>query len=193
MLMNRKLLIIAALIAAVCFASLQVSSQTNARQKRVEREEKLERQDREERTEPEERADFFDRAEDEEDLNRELWEYVKGTPYESALAYVAEAQARSQVARVAEAALPSGWKLAPAGRQVELGRLPYEAVPFAGRLVVLNNGYYTGAAQEISVVDTASGQVVKTLRPKRSTPTAPGLPPDTPGSLFPSAVVGADG
>lgn len=139
------------------------------------------------------RAEFFDRAEDEEDLNRELWEYVKGTPYAGARSYVAAAQARAQAARVAEAVLPTGWKIAPAGRQVELGRLPYEAVPFAGRLVVLNTGYYSGAAQEISVVDTASGQVVKTLRLKRSTPTAPGLPPDTPGSLFPSAVVGADG
>ena len=132
------------------------------------------------------RAEFFDRAEDEEDLNRELWEYVKGTPYAGALSYVATAQARAQAARVAEAVLPTGWKIAPAGRQVELGRLPYEAVPFAGRLVVLNNGYYSGAAQEISVVDTASGQVVKTLRLPRSAPAAP-------GSLFPSAVVGADG
>jgi hypothetical protein len=133
-----------------------------------------------------ERASFFDRAEDEEDLNRELWEYVKGTPYASVLGYVAQAQARAREARVAEAVLPTGWKIAPAGRQVELGRLPYEAVPFAGRLVVLNNGYYGGAAQEISIVDTASGQVVKTLRPTRS-------PPDTPGSIFPSAAVGADG
>lgn len=139
------------------------------------------------------RAEFFDRAEDEEDLNRELWEHVKGTPYAGALAYVAAAQARAERARVAEAVLPTGWRLAPAGRQVELGRLPYEAVPFAGRLVVLNTGYYSGAAQEISVVDTASGQVVKTLRPKRSAPSAPGLPPDTPGSIFPSAAVGADG
>jgi YVTN family beta-propeller protein len=63
--------------------------------------------------------------------------------------------------------------------------LPYEAVPFAGRLVVLNTGYYSGAAQEISVVDAASGRVVKTLTPKRS--------PAEPGSLFPSAAVGADG
>lgn len=121
------------------------------------------------------RAEFFDRAEDEEDLNRELWEYVKGTPYAGALTYVAQAQARAQAARVAEAVLPTGWKLAPAGRQVELGRLPYEAVPFAGRLVVLNTGYYTREPQEVSVVEPISGRVEKTLRIN---------------SLFPSAAVG---
>ncbi|MFL6332437.1 MAG: bifunctional YncE family protein/alkaline phosphatase family protein [Pyrinomonadaceae bacterium] len=124
------------------------------------------------------RAEFFDRAEDEEDLNRELWEYVKGTPYAGALSYVAAAQARAQAARVAEAVLPTGWKLAPAGRQVELGRLPYEAVPFAGRLVVLNTGYYTREPQEVSVVEPASGRVEKTLRIN---------------SLFPSATVGPGG
>ncbi|HJQ31694.1 MAG TPA: alkaline phosphatase family protein [Pyrinomonadaceae bacterium] len=140
-----------------------------------------------------ERASFFDRAEDEEDLNRELWESVKGTPYADALTYVAAAQARAQAARVAEAALPTGWKIAPAGRQVELGRLPYEAVWFAGRLVVLNNGYYSGGAQEISVVDTASGQVVKTLKPKYVPSEKPGFPPEVSGAIFPSAAVGADG
>ncbi|MDT5158662.1 MAG: hypothetical protein QOH51_3019 [Acidobacteriota bacterium] len=124
------------------------------------------------------RADFFDRAEDEEDLNRELWEYVKGTPYGGVLSYVAAAQARAAQARVAEAVLPSGWRIAPAGRQVELGRLPYEAVPFAGRLVVLNTGYYTRQPQELSVVDTVSGRVEKTVRLN---------------SIFPSAVEGPGG
>ncbi|MDT5270371.1 MAG: hypothetical protein QOH49_2557 [Acidobacteriota bacterium] len=163
----KSALVIITLILTLCVAPLRVAAQ-------------------EKDDERGKRAEFFDRAEDEEDLNRELWEYVKGTPYAGALSYVATAQARAQAARVAEAVLPTGWKIAPAGRQVELGRLPYEAVPFAGRLVVLNTGYYSGAAQEISVVDTASGQVVKTLRPPRSAT-------DTPGSLFPSAVVGADG
>src|SRR5215217_410459 len=125
-----------------------------------------------------ERAEFFDRAEDEEDLNRELWEYVKGTPYAGVLPYVAAAQARAQAARVAEAVLPTGWRLAPAGRQVELGRLPYEAVPFPGRLVVLNTGYYTREPQEVSIVDPASGRVEKTLRIN---------------SLFPSAAQGPGG
>jgi YVTN family beta-propeller protein len=125
-----------------------------------------------------ERAEFFDRAEDEEDLNRELWEYVKGTPYAGVLPYVAAAQARAEGARVAEAVLPTGWKIAPAGRQVELGRLPYEAVPFAGRLVVLNTGYYTREPQEVSVVEPFSGRVEKTLRIN---------------SLFPSAAQGPGG
>jgi YVTN family beta-propeller protein len=162
----RGVLVVIAVVTSLCAAPSRVAAQDD--------------------DERDDRAGFFDRAEDEEDLNRELWEYVKGTPYAGALSYVAAAQARAQAARVAETALPTGWKLAPAGRQVELGRLPYEAVPFAGRLVVLNTGYYSGAAQEISVVDTASGQVVKTLRPKPS-------PPDAPGSIFPSAAVGADG
>jgi YVTN family beta-propeller protein len=176
--MNRKLLIVAALIVAVCNASSRVASQTPARQKPVERHESERREEQEERDEHEERADFFDRAEDEEDLNRELWEYIKGTPYESALSYVAAAQARAQTARVAEAALPTGWKIAPAGRQVELGRLPYEAVPFAGRLVVLNTGYYTREPQELSIVDTSTARVEKTVKLN---------------SLFPSAAVGPGG
>src|SRR2546430_1218400 len=154
--MRSKLLITVALLAAVFPHSPRVAAQSAER---------------------EARADYFDRAEDEEDLNRELWEYLKGTPYEDALRYVAAAQARAREAREDVAELPSGWRIAPAGRQVELGRLPYEAVPFNGRLVVINAGYYTREAQEMSVVDTASGRVVKTLRPKPS-------PPGTPGSLF---------
>ena len=191
--MNRKTLIAAALLLALCPSAVRVASQTPSRTSRPEREEERERKERrereerkereesakpDERAEPEERADFFDRAEDEEDLNRELWEYVKGTPYESALSYVAAAQTRAQAARVAEAALPTGWKLAPAGRQVELGRLPYEAVPFAGRLVVLNTGYYSREPQELSVVDTATARVEKTLKLN---------------SIFPSAVEGPGG
>ncbi|HYY98661.1 MAG TPA: hypothetical protein VE642_08725, partial [Pyrinomonadaceae bacterium] len=179
--MNRKVPVLVALLLALCAAPARVASQTPAPRKHVGRErpgEREEREEREERVGPEERADFFDRAEDEEDLNRELWEYVKGTPYESALAYVAAAQARAQPARVAEAALPTGWKIAPAGRQVELGRLPYEAVPFAGRLVVLNTGYYSREPQELSVVDTAAARVEKTVKLN---------------SIFPSAVEGPGG
>jgi YVTN family beta-propeller protein len=160
--MRSKLLIIAALLVAFCPHTPRVAAQSA------------------------ERADYFDRAEDEEDLNRELWEYLKGTPYEEALRYVAAAQARAARAREDVAELPNGWRIAPAGRQVELGRLPYEAVPFAGRVVVVNAGYYTREAQEISVVDTASGQVVKTLRPRSA-------PQGATGALFPSAAVGAGG
>src|SRR5947209_5536057 len=118
----------------------------------------------------------LDRAEDEEDLNRELWEFARKSSYDEALHYVARAQV--QAARSAEVALPTGWKITPAGAQVEVGRLPFEAVPFAGRLVVLDTGYYTKEPQEVSIVDVDSGRVVKTLQIK---------------SLFPSAEVGLDG
>jgi YVTN family beta-propeller protein len=120
-----------------------------------------------------------DQAEDEEDLNRELWEFARKTPYEEALQYVAGAQSQAKaLAQMAEVVLPNGWKIAPAGTQVEVGRLPYAAVPFMNRLVVLNNGYYTKEPQEVSVVDVERGQVVKTLRLN---------------SLFPSAEVAMDG
>ncbi|MDT5295221.1 MAG: hypothetical protein QOJ76_2101 [Acidobacteriota bacterium] len=155
--MKRRILATAVLLLSLCPAAVRVAAQTAER---------------------EERADFFDRAEDEQDLNRELWEYVKGTPYEGALRYVAAAQMKAQATRVAEAELPTGWRIAPAGRQVELGRLPYEAVPFAGRLVVLNAGYYLREPQELSVVDTHTGRVEKTVRLN---------------SIFPSATAGPGG
>jgi len=125
--------------------------------------------------EPQRRVDDPD---DQEDLNRELWEFAKNTPYDSILPYVADAQRRSKASAVAEVELPNGWRIAPAGTQVEVGRLPYEAVAFAGKLVVLGTGYYYKEPQEVSIVDLASARVEKTLRVK---------------SLFPSAVVGGDG
>ena len=124
----------------------------------------------------------LDDPEDQEDLNRELWEFARKSPYESILPYVDAAQRESQLKQTGEVELPDGWRIAPAGAQVEVGRLPYEAIFFAGKLVVLGNGYYRHPdheePQEVSIVDVASAQVVKTLRIN---------------SLFPSAVVGADG
>jgi YVTN family beta-propeller protein len=120
----------------------------------------------------------FDDPSEEDELNEELWEFAKKTPYESILPYVAEQQRKSKANQVAEVELPNGWRIAPAGTQVEVGRLPYEAVMFAGKLVVLNTGYYYREPQEISIVDVASARVEKTLRPQ---------------SLFPSAVVARDG
>jgi DNA-binding beta-propeller fold protein YncE len=122
-----------------------------------------------------------DDPEDQEDLNRELWEFARKTPYEEILPYVAAAQRASQAKQTAEVQLPNGWRIAPAGTQVEVDRLPYEGVLFAGKLVVLNTGYYypkDQEAQEVSIVDVATARVVKTLRIN---------------SLFPSAVVGTDG
>src|SRR5919107_1945091 len=98
---SKSALVVVALLLALC-PSARVAAQTD--------------DDDDERGE---RAGFFDRAEDEEDLNRELWEYVKGTPYAGVLSYVAQAQARAQAARGAGAVLPTGRKIAPAGRQGE--------------------------------------------------------------------------
>ncbi|MBC8120292.1 MAG: hypothetical protein H7Y22_00475, partial [Gemmatimonadaceae bacterium] len=111
----------------------------------------------------------------EQQLNRELWEWVKKTPYENALAYVRAAQ----IARADETAfvqLPTGWTIGPVGTQVKIGTLPFEAVNYAGYTVVLNTGYATGP-QTISVVDTATGQVNRTLEVE---------------TLFASARVGLD-
>src|SRR5438477_3775688 len=119
-----------------------------------------------------------DDPDDQEDLNRELWELAKHTPYESILSYVAEAQRKSKANENAEVELPNGWRIAPAGTQVEVGRLPYEMVRFEGKLVVLDTGYYYQEPQAVSIVDPQTGQVIKTLRLN---------------SLFPSAAVGLDG
>jgi YVTN family beta-propeller protein len=128
-----------------------------------------------------ERQRRVDDPEDQEDLNRELWKFARNSPYESILPYVVEAKRLSKTRAIAEVELPNGWRIAPAGTQVEVGRLPYEAVFFAGKLVVLDTGYYyprDKEPQEVSIVDVPSAQVVKTLRIR---------------SLFPSAVVGVDG
>src|SRR5216684_5091702 len=123
----------------------------------------------------------LDDPEDQEDLNRELWEFARHTPYESIASYIASAQRVSRAKQTNEVELPTGWRIAPAGAQVEVGRLPYEAVFFAGKMVVLDTGYYypkEEEPQEVSIVDVQTARVVKTLRIN---------------SLFPSAVVGADG
>ncbi|HSP62062.1 MAG TPA: hypothetical protein VLQ90_03675, partial [Pyrinomonadaceae bacterium] len=123
----------------------------------------------------------LDDPDDQEDLNRELWEFARKTPYENILPYVAASQRAALAKQTATIELPNGWRIAPAGAQVDVGRLPYEAVLFAGKVLVLNTGYYyprDKELQEVSIVDVATAQVVKTLRIN---------------SLFPSAVVGTDG
>jgi YVTN family beta-propeller protein len=119
-----------------------------------------------------------DQAEDEDDLNRELWEFAKKTPFEELQRYVATAQQAAKAVQANEAVLPNGWRIAPAGTQTEVGRLPYEVVPFAGKLVVLDTGYYIREPQEVSIVDPATTRVVKTLKIN---------------SVFPSAAEGGDG
>ena len=139
--------------------------------------ERREKEDREERKREAEKERRFDDPSEEDELNRGLWEFARGTPYDQILPYVAEAQRKSKANQNNEVELPTGWRIAPVGRQVEVGRLPYEAIPFAGKLVVLDTGNYYREPQEVSVVDTQSGQVEKTLKIN---------------SLFPSAVVGPD-
>jgi YVTN family beta-propeller protein len=115
---------------------------------------------------------------DEEELNQELWEFAKHTPYQDILPYVAAEQRKSKATQVSEVELPNGWRIAPAGTQVEVGRLPLEAILFAGKLVVLDTGYYYQEPQAVSIVDPQTAQVIKTIRLN---------------SLFPSAVLGGDG
>ncbi|MFB2920974.1 alkaline phosphatase family protein [Aerosakkonema funiforme] len=111
-----------------------------------------------------------DRPGEEEDLNRELWEFAKKTPYPGTV--------KQAIPQAGEIRLPNGWKITPAGTQLQVGRFPYEAVPYAGKLVVLNTGWYGQDPQEVSIVDTNSNKVIKTLPFK---------------SLFPSAKQGLDG
>src|ERR1700735_3709312 len=70
-----------------------------------------------------------------EPLRRYYWAMAKGTSYEAAKAYTAKAQADSQITRTHEAALPNGWKIAPAGTSLDLGTMPGKAVFYAGRLI----------------------------------------------------------
>ncbi len=110
-------------------------------------------------------------------LNKEIWHFAKGTSYSAMKLYVKQAQAKSQKGRTAEVTLPTGWKIAPAGAQLELGRMPCEALPFAGRLAVLNNGYYRKEDAVVSFVNLQTNSVEEVL---------------TFHSLFPSATVGLE-
>ncbi len=111
-------------------------------------------------------------------LNSELWTFAKGTPYSSIQSYLKKEHALSQAAESGEISLPTGWKIAPAGKQVELGRFPCDAIVYNGRLVVLNTGDYWKEPQELSVIDIDKAEVVKTVKLN---------------SIFPSACVGDDG
>ena len=106
-----------------------------------------------------------DEPEEMEDLTRELWRFARGTGYERAVRR-ANASAATFAAQAPVMRLPTGWVLAPAGVQVELGRLPYEAISFSGRLVALNTGYYPQGLEdpEISIVDLTRPRVTRTVR-----------------------------
>ena len=172
---NPKLFRLSNIVISIFLLSASLNWAQVKPKREVERREKEGREKREREAEKERR---FDDPSEEDELNRDLWQFARGTPYDQILPYVAEAQRQSKANQNNEVELPTGWRIAPAGRQVEVGRLPYEAIPFAGKLVVLDTGNYYREPQEVSVVDTQSGQVEKTLKIN---------------SLFPSAVVGPDG
>ncbi|HEY6247578.1 MAG TPA: hypothetical protein VIX17_26750, partial [Pyrinomonadaceae bacterium] len=134
------------LIWLLLFVWIPVSSQAQRRREKKEKEEPAQRR--------------FDDPAEADDLNRELWEFARPMPYQEMLRYVAAEQRKSKAVQKSEIELPNGWRIAPAGRQIEVGRLPYEAVPYQGKLVVLDTGYYYKEPQEVSIVDTARGEVV---------------------------------
>lgn len=119
-----------------------------------------------------------DQLGDDDVLNEELWQYSKKTPYSQAMEHIARRAQEPKPTSPAQITLPSGWRISPAGTQVEVGRFPHEAVPYAGQIVVLNTGFYTKEPQEISVVNPPSGQLFKVLRLE---------------SMFPSAAPALDG
>jgi YVTN family beta-propeller protein len=112
-------------------------------------------------------------------LKQYFWVSAKGTSYETAKEHAEKAQKVFQITRTHEAALPNGWKIAPAGQSLDLGTMPGEAVFYAGRLVVLNNGFYPPKQNaQVSVVNVRKQLVEKNI-PFHS--------------LFPCARVGPDG
>ena len=130
--------------------------------------------------------DDFDAPGDMDDLSRQLWTTGRrALPYDAAVRYARRMQRRTEAhagvdARAGAAELPTGWAIAPAGTQLPTGRLPFEAVAFAGRVVVLNTGYYPGEPQPLTVVDArAAGRATTRTIPL--------------GALYPAARVGGDG
>lgn len=114
----------------------------------------------------------------EQKLNAELWRFAKNTSYEALQQDLQKDHEESAKTVQTEVRLPNGWRMTPAGSQVEVGRYPLVVTPFAGDLVVLDNGYYVETNPEISVLSGDGSKVLKTL---------------TTTSLFPCAKVGLDG
>ncbi len=117
----------------------------------------------------------------EQKLNAELWRFAKNTSYDTLQEDLEKAQEKSRATVPTQVTLPNGWRMSPAGTQLELGRYPMVAVPFNGRIIVLNNGYYPLSSQnkpQLSVCDESASEILQSL-------------PVT--SLFPSALVGKDG
>jgi YVTN family beta-propeller protein len=96
---------------------------------------------------------LMDDPRNQERINREIWESAKHTPYSDAVRHASAAQAASRSNSLVT--LPTGWKLGPAGSQVNVGHLPFDAIEFNGSVVVLNTGYYD-TPQGFTVVDPVS-------------------------------------
>src|SRR5256886_7602857 len=76
--------------------------------------------------------------------------------------------------------LPSGWRIHPAGRQVDVGTLPLNVVTLSdGSVLVTNNGYGENGLMRI---DPLAGSVVWRAPAQRATPRPP---PPRPGSRGP--------
>ncbi len=127
-------------------------------------------------SQPVDRSQSFDRPGDEDDLNREIWQLSGRRDYERLIAKLRQAQRHPATPPILP--LPNGWRLAPAGQQVEVGRLPYEALIYQGRLVVINSGYTGKAPQTLSVINPSSGRLERTIPLQ---------------NLYPSGAVGMDG
>ncbi|HLI84072.1 MAG TPA: alkaline phosphatase family protein [Bryobacteraceae bacterium] len=108
---------------------------------------------------------------------REQWEAIKHTSFDDAVAYAKRQQAKSALKANSLVTLPTGWKILPAGTQVSVGTLPFQATLFNGSVISINSGYATGP-QSISVVSPASAAVTNTISIQ---------------NLFPSSAVGPGG
>ena len=121
----------------------------------------------------------LDEPSEHEDLKRNIWLAAMGNTYDQAVTYAQKEQEESQKTQTHEVALPTGWKIAPAGKVLELGTMPGEMVSYSNRLVILNNGFYPPKADsQVSVVNPFKDTLEKNM-PFHS--------------LFPSEAVGPDG
>ena len=122
---------------------------------------------------------LMDDPHDQGRLTREIWESTKSMPYSKALAYAYSAQEKSKATAAASSTvtLPTGWSITPAGTQVSVGNLPFDALAFNGSVVVVDSGYSAGP-QDFKVIDPAAAQVTQTISIQ---------------NVFPAATVGPGG
>src|SRR5947209_454391 len=111
-------------------------------------------------------------------LKLRIQQHAGQTAPASSSAYPRVLQQQTVGPRSPDLMLPNGWMIDSSGTQVEVGRLPQEALRYGNHIVVLNTGYYgTNGDYQISLVEPQTAQVVGVAHTS---------------SLFPSAVVGRD-